>query len=333
MFDRLKTLMADTSGHRLAHGNAICYSGYREGQSPIERVFPSYEQIREDLLILRRNWSFLRLYDCSPHAETVLQVIRDEDLDLHVMLGLDMAAEMSNPHCPWGAEFDDETLAANRRGNEQGLERLVALSREYRNSVLAVSVGNEASVEWTDHMVPVERLVEYATTIGSRIAQPVTFCENYVPWTYKLEPLAEVLDFIAVHTYPAWEYRSIHDALEYTKQNYHSVADHYPGMPVVITEAGWPTAANGRGIEPHNASEELQASYYEQLIDWTTEEEILAFVFEAFDEPWKGSPDPLEPEKHWGLFTVERTPKLVMQEPFADLIPDAGRDVERAVSR
>ena len=316
--------MADETGHRLAHGNAICYSGYREGQSPIEGIYPAYEQIREDLLILSRNWRFLRLYDCTPHAETVLRVIRDEDLDFHVMLGLDMAAEMSNPHCPWGAEFDDETLAANRRANEEQMSRLVALAREYRESVFAVSVGNEASVEWTDHMVPVDRLIECAAAVGGQIEQPVTFCENYVPWTYKLEPLAEALDFIAVHTYPAWEYRSIDDALEYTKQNYHSVVDHYPGKPVVITEAGWPTAANGRGIDPHNASEELQASYYEQLIAWTTEEQILAFVFEAFDEPWKGSPDPMEPEKHWGLFNVDRTPKLVMQERYADLVPGAG---------
>ena len=29
------------------HGNAICYSGYREEQSPLTRTFPSYEQIRE----------------------------------------------------------------------------------------------------------------------------------------------------------------------------------------------------------------------------------------------------------------------------------------------
>ncbi|HKL62272.1 MAG TPA: hypothetical protein VJ883_02810 [Woeseiaceae bacterium] len=331
MFERLKRLMVDETGNRLAHGNAICYSGYREGQSPVEGIYPSYAQIREDLLILRRNWRFLRLYDCSPHAETVLQVVRDEEIDFHVMLGLDMAAEMSNPHCPWGAEYDDETLAANRRSNEQELERLVALARQYRDSVLAVSVGNEASVEWTDHMVPVERLVEYARAVGREIEQPVTFCENYVPWTYKLEPLAEVLDFIAVHTYPAWEYRSIDDALEYTKQNYHSVVDHYPGKPVVITEAGWPTAANGRGIDPHNASEELQASYYAQLVEWTTDEQILAFVFEAFDEPWKGSPDPLEPEKHWGLLNVDRTPKLAMRERFADLLPGAP-DVDSAVT-
>jgi hypothetical protein len=42
-------------------------------------------------------------------------------------------------------------------------------------------------------------------------------------------------------------------------------------------------------------------------------------VFEAFDENWKGSLDPLEPEKHWGLFTVDRRPKLVMQALYPDL--------------
>jgi exo-beta-1,3-glucanase (GH17 family) len=165
----------------------------------------------------------------------------------------------------------------------------------------------------------VDSLVAYVTEVRRAIRQPITFCENYVPWTYKLEPLAEVLDFIAVHTYPAWEYRSIHDALEYTKQNYHTVVERYPGKPVVITEAGWTTAANGRGIDPHNASEELQARYYEQLMEWTTGAGILTFVFEAFDEPWKGSPDPLDPEKHWGLFNVDRTPKRAMRNLYPDL--------------
>ncbi len=321
MFELLNTYRNGDSATPLKHGNAICYSGYRDGQNPGTGIFPSYAEIREDLLILAEHWQYLRLYDCSPHAETVLDVIRDEKLHFKVMLGLDMAAEMSNPHCPWGAEFSDETLEANRRANGDEVRRLIALSNENPDTVFSVSVGNEASVEWTDHMVPVDNLVDYVRQVKEEIRQPVTFCENYVPWTYKLEPLAEVLDFIAVHTYPAWEYRSIHDALEYTKQNYHSVVDHYPDKPVIITEAGWTTAANGRGIDPHNASEELQAQYYEELLEWTTAEEILTFVFEAFDEPWKGSPDPLEPEKHWGLFNLDRTPKLVMRERFAHLLP------------
>ena len=309
---------------KLEHGNAICYSGYREGQSPLEGVYPSYNEIREDLLILARHWRYLRLYDCGPHAVTVLDVIRREGLHFKVMLGLDMAAEMSNPHCPWGADFSDATLAANRRQNREEITRAIGLANRYEDIVFSVSVGNEATVEWTDHMVPVERLVSHVRSLKACIRQPVTFCENYVPWTYKLEPLAAELDFISVHTYPAWEYRTVDDALAYTRQNYLSVAEHYPGKPVVITEAGWTTASNGRGIEPWNASEELQRHYYRELIEWTAREKIMTFVFEAFDEPWKGSPDPLEPEKHWGLFTVDRQPKLVMQELYSR--PSEDRD-------
>ena len=54
-------------------------------------------------------------------------------------------------------------------------------------------------------------------------------------------------------------------------------------------------------------------------MDWSAETGTLVFVFEAFDEPWKGSPDPLEPEKHWGLFTVDRQPKKVMRALYPEL--------------
>lgn len=46
------------------------------------------------------------------------------------------------------------------------------------------------------------------------------------------------------------------------------------------------------------------------------EEGIEMFYFSSFDEAWKGSPEPNEPEKHWGLFTVDRKPKKVMQGLF-----------------
>ncbi len=302
-------------------GNAICYSGYRENQSPINRTYPSYEEIREDLGILDHNWQYLRLYDCSRHAELVLQVIKNEGFDFRVMLGADLRAESSNPDCPWGADFTEERLVENRRHNGAEIERMIEFANQFPDIVFAVSIGNEASVDWTDHLVSVESLVAYARRIKQTAAQPVTFCENYVPWTEKLEPLAEVLDFISLHTYPVWEYHTIEGAIEYTRQNYRSVADHYPGKPVIITEAGWTTNSNGRGIEPWNASQEFQAHYYSELIDWSNENRVLTFIFEAFDEPWKGSPDPMEPEKHWGIFTVDRKPKLVMQELYEHLWP------------
>lgn len=300
-------------------GNAICYSGYREGQSPIDLTYPSYEQVVEDLKILDEQWQYLRIYDSSHHADLVLEAIRNENLDFKVMLGADVAAEVNNPGCPWGAEYSEAQLIANQKANDSQVERLIELAKSYPDIVFSVSVGNEATVEWTDHMVPVERLISFVRKIKSETPIPVTFCENYVPWTEKLEPLVAELDFISLHTYPVWEYHTIDGALQYTRENFRSVAHHYPDKPVVITEAGWTTRSNGRGIEPWNASQEFQAHYYSELIDWSHDKQILTFVFEAFDEPWKGSNDPHEPEKHWGIFTVDRKPKLVMQQLYSHL--------------
>lgn len=297
-------------------GDAICYSGYRHGQSPASGVFPSHEEVAEDLSILAGAWKYLRLYDCSRHAEIVLDVIADRSFDFRVLLGAEARAEVSNPNCPWGGEHDESTLARNRDFNREEIERAIALAKRHRDAVCAVSIGNEASVEWTDHLVPVESLVESARQLRAGIDLPITFCENYVPWFDHLAPLVPELDFLSVHTYPVWEHQTIEAAIAYTQDNFRRVAERWPDKPVVITEAGWTTRSNGRGIEPWNASQELQAMYVSQLLEWSRRERVTTFVFEAFDEPWKGSPDPHEPEKHWGLYTVDRQPKRVVDERF-----------------
>lgn len=299
--------------------NAICYSGYRNGQSPVTKIFPTYKQIKEDLLILQKNWKLIRLYDCTLHAETVLDVIRNENLGLKVMLGAHIGAEVNNYNCPWGGVYGDEELALNKKANENQIAKLGALANEFQLEIFSVSVGNEATVDWTDHLVPLERIIAYVKQTKAAIKQPVTFCENYVPWQHKLAPLAEEVDFISLHSYPVWEYKNIDEALGYTIENYFSVADQYPGKQIVITEAGWTTNSNGRGIHPDNANHDLQERYYKLLTEWSKANGILTFVFEAFDEPWKGSDETLEPEKHWGLFTVDRKPKKVMQELYQEL--------------
>lgn len=297
---------------KLPTGRAICYSGYRHDQSPGDQTYPSLDQIREDLLILQPHWRLLRLYDCSPHGERVLEVIRRDGLDFQVMLGAYLGAEMNNSGCPWGATYSEAQLEASIAENEAEVGRLIALANRYPDIVFSVAVGNEATVDWTDHFVPVPRMIKQVRRVKAAVKQPVTFCENYVPWQHKLKPLVDELDFISLHTYPVWEYKHVHEALDYTRDNYDSVASLYPDKPVIITEAGWATNSNGRGIEPHNSSQDLQAIYLRDLLGWTDTAGILCFVFEAFDEPWKGSPDPMEPEKHWGLFTVDRQPKQVM---------------------
>jgi len=298
----------------LPYAKAICYSGYRDGQSPETDELPSYEEVKQDLLILKGEWQSLRLYASDAHSEMVLNVIDKEGMPFDVMLGAYIIAELSNPECPWGAEYSAEQLQENKEHNQAEITKLIKLANTYKDIVSSVSIGNEASVSWTDHLVPTESLVDYAKQLKSSVIQPVTFCENYVPWLDKLKPLVDEIDFISIHTYPVWEYKSIQEGLAYTIENYNAVAQAHPGVQIVITEAGWATNSNGLGIDADKVNEVYQKQYYQQLMDWAEQEQVLVYFFEAFDESWKGSCDPLEPEKHWGLYKTDRSPKLVMNQ-------------------
>lgn len=296
----------------LPYKRAICYSGFRDGQSPDAGVFPSEAEILEDLLLLKGHWDALRVYACDLHTERVLKVIEAEQLPFTVMLGAYIGAEVNNPGCPWGGVYSEETLERNREKNREELNRAVLWANRYEAIIDLVSVGNEATVDWTDHLIDPKTVKSYAAYLRAQTTQPITFCENYVPWLDKLRSLTEELDVIAIHTYPVWEYKTIAEAMDYTRENYQTVQQAYPDKQIIITEAGWATASNGRGIPPENVGELYQEAYLKELLTWAKEEQVLVYVFEAFDENWKGSDHPLEPEKHWGVYRADRSAKPVL---------------------
>ncbi len=296
---------------------AVAYSGFREGQHPDRgdgAVNPSDAEILEDLGILVDNgFDLIRLYDTGENSESTLRLIRENGLPIKVLLGIWLRAEISNHEgCPWLDEpIPDTELAANKLANAAELQRGIDLAREYSGIVVAVNVGNEALVEWNDHMVPLEDVIDYVRQAKAAIEQPVTVADNYEWWIKDGAPLAAEVDFLGIHTYPAWEDKTIDEALAYTIENLDGVATALPGKPMAVLEAGWATTASEFG---DRASEENQVRYYEELGDWATAAGMTVFFFEAFDEPWKGNPDnPNGAEKHWGLFFVDRTPKQVMR--------------------
>ncbi|HSM26851.1 MAG TPA: hypothetical protein VK855_01970 [Thioalkalivibrio sp.] len=296
---------------------AVAYSGFREGQHPDlgeGAVNPSRREILEDLQILvAHGFRLIRLYDAGEKSVTVLRLIREHDLPLKVLQGIWLSAELSNHEgCPWLDEpIPDEELAANVTRNQDEIRRGVALAKEFPDIIVAVNVGNEALVDWTDHLVPLATLISYVRQVKAEIEQPVTVAENYEWWIRDGAPLAGELDFIGVHTYPVWEGKTIDEGLSYTIENMAGVAAALPGRPIAILEAGWATTAEEFG---ERAGELEQARYYSELAEWARDANMTIFFFAAFDEPWKGDPmRPLGAEKHWGLFRVDRTPKYVLQ--------------------
>ena len=273
---------------------AVCYSGFRSGQHPDRgdgAVNPSDEEVLEDLQILSRNGNFrlIRLYDSQVNSEAVLRLIKANDLDIKVVLGAWLDAEINNPACPWHPQpYPDEVLEANQRKNAEEIDRAIRLANEYPDIVVAVAVGNEALVSWNDHMVPVDSVIRYVRQVKQSIAQPVTVADNYDWWAKHGADLAREVDFVSVHIYPVWEGKDIDEAMAFGTANMQAVRNALPDSQLVITEAGWATVASEFGPR---ASEARQQRYYHDLFDWTGKMNITTFFFEAFDESWKGDPN------------------------------------------
>ena len=302
----------------LLHGEvmALAYSGFRDGQHPDRGSGarnPTDEQILEDLHILvDHGYGLIRLYDTGDNSRTTLELIEKHDLPIKVLLGIWLRAEVSNHEgCPWLDEpIPGDELAANRLENRAEIKRGIELARRFEEIVVAINVGNEALVDWNDHMVPLEQVIAYVQQVKKAATQPVTVADNYAWWISDGAPLAAEVDFLGVHTYPVWEQKSIDEGLSFTIENIEDVHAALPDKPIAILEAGWATTA----VEfPDQANEANQLRYYNELEAWAKSANVTVFFFEAFDEPWKGDPNNADgAEKHWGLFKVDRTPKLVM---------------------
>lgn len=296
---------------------AICYSGFRTGQHPDRgdgAKNPTDEQVLEDLNILQ-NYGFqlIRLYDSGQNSQAVLRLIKENNIDIKVMLGIWLKAELSNHlSCEWLTDpIPKQVLDKNTKDNLEEINRGIALANQYPEIVVAVNVGNEALVDWNDHKVHTDTIIAYSKKVKSAINQPVTVADNYEWWAANGQKLANVLDFISIHIYPLWEGKDIDQGLSYAIENVQKVRDSLPNAKIVISEAGWASVASEFG---QRANQEKQKQHYNELLKWTAEMNITLFWFEAFDEDWKGDTNnPLGAEKHWGLFTIDRKPKKVMQ--------------------
>jgi exo-beta-1,3-glucanase (GH17 family) len=288
---------------------AINYSGYRQGQSPLKAIYPSKEDILEDLRLLEGEFYYIRLFDCSLHSRRVLEVIKENQFDFKVLMGLFLSAEENHINHPYFYVYPTEILEKNKSDNARKVDEIIALANRYRSFISAISVGNETRSIWNNNRISEKRLVDVTQTIQSATGLPVTYCEEYQHWLEGLEKLAETVDFISLHTYPAWQGLELEQAIDKVKMDYQAVQDKYPGKYCIITETGWPTKSHGSKIKVEDANINHQERYIACIQEWAEKEDVLVYIFEAFDELWKGENHPDEPEKNWGLYDINRQRK------------------------
>lgn len=327
--------------------HAIGYSGYRGAQSPDAQSYPSEAEIKEDLdLLVRGHYTLIRLWDCGPHADRVLSVIKANALDIKVLQGVWIA----------GAKSSHDTA------NRAEIDRCVQLANQYSDTIVAVSVGNETLDSWSDVRVAPAELAAYIVDVRGRVQQPVTTDDFAFVFTLgsdegysyaQVVEVAKVVDFLCLHIYPfldapydSWDWKQLsvpagparakammEEAMSYTKS---SIADAAAAMrdqglelPIVIGETGWKTAPTGASDDPserYRAHPVNQKMYYDRIESWVYGSErdakspTTAFYFEAFDEPWK------EGDDGWGLFTSDRHAKYALWGELPELKPAGAPD-------
>ncbi len=306
---------------------AVNYSPYRTSRSEAdlnsEVITPA--NVLQDLRLIRATGiGTIRLFSSSAFAETVLTVIRDNNLDLKVMLG-------AYPNPVYGQ--------AAENANQAELAKCIDLANRFQTIVAAVSVGNETMVEWSAHKIDPVVMAGYLKRVRSAIKQPVTTDDNWLFWASVPKVIADVVDFAAVHTYPlldtfynptAWDWRQksasaeqraqamITASITEAKAQFGRSRDALDklglsNMPMIIGETGW-TAVDTNGGPTLNlrAHPVNQKMYFDALQAWAAEGRRgngpqAIFFFQAFDEPWKQGDD------GWGLFNKDRQARYTVQ--------------------
>ncbi|OAI19246.1 MULTISPECIES: glycosyltransferase [Methylomonas] len=262
----------------------LTFSPMRRDSNPREGKYPTQEQIAEDINLLSDKAHSIRTYTALEGMEVVPELAAKNGLNLAM-----------------GAWIDDD-----REKNRREIEALIQLSNQYPKAIVRTLVGNETQIRKN---VEIEELIEYIREVKKRTWKPVSTAETWDVWEAHPELVAEV-DYIGVHILPYWEGIPIEEAVDYVFMRYHELQAMYPGKQIVISEVGWPS--DGQPYKHSTASLANQAKFLRGFLNRATEEKLIYYVVEAFDQPWK-----IEIEgtagAYWGVFNVDREPKFPME--------------------
>ncbi|WP_434036310.1 glycosyl hydrolase family 17 protein [Formosa sp. 4Alg 33] len=198
-------------------------------------------------------------------------------------------------------------------------------------------------LKWVHHLQDLKQSGELPTDLW------ITSSDNFASWgggdaeyhTEDLNQLIKTVDYISMHTYPMHDthYHPVFWGVEdseadlsdeekievamarakaYAVSQYDSVYNYMTSLgvnkPIHIGETGWASVSNELyGEMGSKATDEYkEALYYKSMRDWTNENGMSCFYFEAFDEQWKDANNPLGSENHFGLINLNGEAKYAL---------------------
>ena len=262
------------------------YGPFREDQDPSKKQYPTIEQLKKDMPILKHMTDFIRTYSTTGTLGKITEIAGKEG-GLKVVPGA------------W--------MGSDKKANDLQIDNLILLANEHDN-ILFVVVGNEAIMRgekgWPDGLQKHE-IIRQIVKVKKNVSVPVTTSEPWYIWMQNPH-LANVVDIIFVNVHPYWENKDVSEAVKHVLKRYNDLKEKYKDKKIIISETGWPSKGDPNAMSV--PSIENQERFIREFIEMAGKEKIDFFFFSAFDEEYKiKEPNSVGP--HWGFYFSDRTPK------------------------
>ncbi|MGE0714253.1 MAG: glycosyl hydrolase family 17 protein [Alphaproteobacteria bacterium] len=261
---------------------SVSFAPFRDGQSPLTKDYPSAREIEEDLTLLKGRVRGIRTYTSREGLEVVPELARKLGLEVTMSAWIGSEAEI----------------------NDREVDALIRLANEYPDVIRRVIVGNEVLLRKEQKA---EALAQYIRRVRAAVKQPVSYADVWEFW-HRNKALAAEVDFITIHILPYWENHpsSVDDMEAHVMAAYREIERAFPGKPLLIGEAGWPSHGRSRG--PAVPSLVNKARFVNGFRALAADKGVDYNLIEAFDQRWKAK---LEGTvgANWGLFSADRVPK------------------------
>lgn len=198
-------------------------------------------------------------------------------------------------------------------------------------------------LKWVNHLQNLQESNQLPKDIW------ITSSDNFAAWggdgaeyhVKDLENLIKAVDYISLHIYPMHETHYKPDfwgifegeedlsdekkievamarARDFGIAQYDKTKAYLKSLdikkPIHIGETGWASSSNGfYGPDGTKATDEYkEGRYYQLMRDWTKQNGMACFYFEAFNENWKDEKNIGGSENFFGLFTIDGQAKYAL---------------------
>ncbi|WP_426117750.1 glycosyltransferase family 2 protein [Pseudomonas sp. DSP3-2-2] len=265
--------------------SGFSYSPFRSGQNPQKGIYPSDDEMRQDLELMSKQTDSIRTYSVDGSLGDIPKLA--EEFGLRVTLGI------------W--------ISPDAERNEREITRAIELANTSR-SVVRVVVGNEALFR---EEITVSELSALLDRVRAAVKVPVTTSEQWHIWE-KYPELGKHVDLVAAHILPYWEFIPMSESGQFVLDRARELKKMFPKKPLLLSEVGWPS--NGRMRGGADATQADQAIYLRTLVNKLNRQGYNYFVIEAFDQPWKAS-DEGSVGAYWGVYNANRQQKFNFDGP------------------